>query len=65
MDDIFGGLVRTIGDGIAGLVGGAFAAMGAAVREIVGIFSGFLPGIWLPVVVVAVLLIVGWNLAKR
>ena len=65
MDDIFGGLVRTIGDGISGLLSGAFDAIGAAVREIVGIFSGFLPGVWLPVVVVAVLLIVGWNLAKR
>lgn len=65
MDDILGGLARTIGNGIAGLVTGAFEAMGNAVREVFGIFSGVLPGIWLPVVVVAVLIIVGWNLAKR
>jgi hypothetical protein len=65
MDQIFGGLARALGEGIAGLVGGAFQAMGAAVQQIVAIFQGILPGFWLPVVAIAVVLVVGWQLVKR
>jgi hypothetical protein len=57
--------MRTLADGITGLVGGAFRAFGAAVQAVVGIFQSLLPGFWLPVVAVAVLLVVGWSLIKR
>jgi hypothetical protein len=65
MDDVFGGLARAIGEGITGLVGGAFQAMGAAVNAIFAMLQGILPGLWLPVVAVAVVLTVGWKLIKR
>ena len=65
MDDVFGGFARAIGEGITGLVGGAFQAMGAAVNAIFAMLQGILPGLWLPVVAVAVLLVVGWKLIKR
>jgi hypothetical protein len=59
------GLARSVGDGITGLVGGAFAAIGAALRGIVAAGEQALPGglLW---AVVFVLLVAGaWTLAKR
>lgn len=65
MPDVFGGLARAIGDAISGLVSGAFAAFGAAVNGVVDALHGILPGLWLPVVGVAVVIAVGWQLIKR
>ncbi len=65
MGDAFDGLARAVGDGVAGLVGGAFQAIGAAFRGVFAALQGVLPGLWLPIVVVAVLIVVGWQLAKR
>ena len=65
MPDVFGGLIRAIGDGITSLVGGAFEALGAAANGIFDSLQALLPGLWLPVVVVAVLIVVGWQLIKR
>ena len=59
------GLARSVGDGITGLVAGAFAAIGAALRGIVAAVEQALPGglLW---AVVFVLLVAGaWTLAKR
>ena len=59
------GLARSVGDGITGLVAGAFAAIGAALRGIVAAGEQALPGglLW---AVVFVLLVAGaWTLAKR
>lgn len=63
--NIAGDLLRTLGDGIVGLVGGAFRAFGAAIQAVFGILHSLLPGLWLPVVALAVILIVGWSLIKR
>jgi hypothetical protein len=63
--DIAGDLLRTLGDGIVGLVGGAFRAFGAAVQAVFGILQSLLPGFWLPVVALAVILVVGWSLIRR
>ena len=65
MPDVFGGLIRAIGNGITSLVGGAFEALGAAANGIFDGLQALLPGLWLPVVVVAVLIVVGWQLVKR
>jgi hypothetical protein len=59
------GLARSVGDGITGLVAGAFDAIGAALRGIVNAGSQALPGglFW---AVIFVLLVAGaWTLAKR
>ncbi len=63
--DIAGNLVSTIAGGIAGLVGGAFRALGDAVQGVVQAFQSVLPGLWLPVVAFVVVVIVGWSLIKR
>ena len=59
------GLARSVGDGISGLVAGAFAAVGAGLRGIVAAGEQALPGglLW---AIVFVLLVAGaWTLAKR
>ncbi len=57
--------MRTLSDGIVGLIGGAFRAFGAAIQAVFGIFQSLLPGLWLPIVALAVILVVGWSLIKR
>jgi hypothetical protein len=61
MDD----LGRTVGNGITGLVGGAFDAIGDAVRGIVAAGERALPNGLLWAVVFVVLVIGAWTLAKR
>ena len=61
MDD----LGRTVGDGITGLVGGAFDAIGAALRGLVAEGQRVLPNGLLWVVIFVLLLIGAWTLAKR
>ena len=60
-----GGLVDSVGNGISGLVQGAFDAIGAALRGIVNAGNQALPSglFW---VIIFVLLVAGaWTLAKR
>jgi Flp pilus assembly pilin Flp len=61
MDD-FG---RTVGNGISGLVGGAFEAIGAALRGIVAAGERALPNGLLWAVIFVLLVIGAWTLAKR
>jgi len=59
------GLGRAVGNGITGLVGGAFDAIGGALRGIVDAGERALPNglLW---AVIFVLLVVGaWTLVKR
>jgi hypothetical protein len=65
MPDIFGGLIRAIGNGITSLVGGAWKALGGAANGVFNALHAALPGYWLPVVAVGVTLAVGWQLIKR
>jgi hypothetical protein len=58
-------LGRTVGDGITGLVGGAFEVIGDALRGIVAAGERALPGGLLWVVVFLVLVVGAWTLAKR
>jgi hypothetical protein len=59
------GLIRSVGNGIVGLVAGAFALIGGALRGIVHALETALPGGLLLVVVFVLLLIGAWTLAKR
>ncbi len=59
------GLGRAVGDGITGLVAGAFSVIGGALRSIVDAGHQALPGGLLWVVVFVAVAFVGWNLAKR
>ena len=59
------GLARSVGNGIVGLVGGAFDAIGAALRGIVNSLNAALPGGMLAAVVFVVLVLVAWQLTKR
>jgi len=61
MDD----LGRTVGNGITGLVGGAFEAIGAALRGIVAAGERALPNGLLWAVIFVLLVIGAWALAKR
>ena len=55
----------TIGDGITGLVAGAFAAIGGALRGIVAAGNQALPGGLFYLLLFVIVVVVGWNLAKR
>lgn len=59
------GLLTSVGNGLAGLVGGAFAAIGQALRGIVDGLNRALPNGMLLAVMFVVLLVVAWQLIKR
>ena len=59
------GLIRSVGDGITGLVAGAFEAIGVALRGIVGSLNAALPAGALPVALVALAFIAFWVLIRR
>jgi hypothetical protein len=61
MDD----LGRSVGNGISGLVSGAFEAIGAALRGIVAEGERVLPNGLLWAVIFVVLVFGAWTLAKR
>jgi hypothetical protein len=60
------GLVRGIGDGIAGLVGNAFGLIGATLTSIYTTLVGLMPGGIAGVAVAgALLLLLSWNILRR
>jgi hypothetical protein len=59
------GLGQSVGDGITGLVGGAFEAIGAALRGIVAEGERVLPNGLLWAVIFVLLVIGAWTFAKR
>jgi hypothetical protein len=60
-----GGLIQSVGNGIVGLVGGAFDLIGSALRGMVHAAEVALPGGMLFLVAFVLVAFVGWNLAKR
>jgi hypothetical protein len=62
--DGIGGLFDSLATAITGLFGGMVRAFGDAVQGVFDVFQSVLPGLWLPVVGIAIVLIVGWRLAK-
>jgi hypothetical protein len=60
-----GGLIDSVGDGITGLVAGAFAAIGAALRGIVNAGNQVLPYGLFWLVIFILVLAAAWTLAKR
>jgi hypothetical protein len=60
-----GGLIQSVGNGIVGLVGGAFDLIGSALRGMVHAAEVSLPGGMLFLVAFVLVAFVGWNLAKR
>jgi hypothetical protein len=59
------GLGQAVGNGITGLVAGAFDAIGSALRGIVNAGNQVLPNGLFWAVIFIVLVIGGWTLAKR
>jgi hypothetical protein len=59
------GLGRSVGDGITGLVAGAFDVIGGALRGIVNAGNQALPGGLFWVLIFILLVAGGWTLAKR
>ena len=57
-------LARAIGDGITGLVAGSFRALGAAVQTVINTFQTVLPGIWLPIAGILLIVFVLWLFKK-
>jgi hypothetical protein len=60
-----GGLIDSVGNGITGLVAGAFAAIGAALRGIVNAGNQVLPYGLFWLVIFILVLAAAWTLAKR
>jgi hypothetical protein len=60
-----GDFIGSIGNGIAGLVGGAFEVIGSTLRGMVASADAALPGGMLALVVFAALVATAWTLAKR
>ncbi|MCI0346254.1 MAG: hypothetical protein L0221_12555 [Chloroflexi bacterium] len=61
MDDF----VRSIADGIAGLIGGSISAISVAFDTIVGQLQVWLPGPLFPIVVGGAAILVGWWFLKK
>ncbi len=59
------GLVRAVGDGITGLVGGSLAAIGDALDGMVSALGAALPPGALPVIGVAAVLVLAWMILRR
>jgi hypothetical protein len=59
------GLLRSIGDGLTGLVEGALAAIGGALSGMVDALAAALPAGSLPVLGVAGALLLLWLILKR
>lgn len=59
------GLARSVGDGITGLVAGAFDAIGRALRGIVDAGNQALPGGLFFALIFVLLLVGAWTFAKR
>jgi len=59
------GLLRSVGDGITGLVGGAIGAIGSAASGIVNALSTALPAGAIPVIGIALVIVVLWKVLKR
>ena len=63
--NVAGNLIQSIGDGIAGLVGGAFRAIWLAGEGILHALQAALPALWLPAILVAILAFLAWTLVRR
>jgi hypothetical protein len=59
------GLARTVGNGISGLVAGAFEVIGGTIRTLFGMAQGALPGGVLFLVGFVVVVGLLWMWAKR
>jgi hypothetical protein len=59
------GLGQSVGNGITGLVAGAFDAIGAALRGIVNAGNQALPNGLFWVLIFVLLVVGGWTFAKR
>jgi Flp pilus assembly pilin Flp len=59
------GLGQAVGNGIVGLVGGAFDAIGGVLRGMVNAGNQVLPNGLFWVIIFVVLVAGGWTLAKR
>ncbi len=59
------GLVRAVGDGITGLVGGSIAAIGDAIGGMVSALGAALPPGALPVIGVVAVLLFAWVILRR
>jgi hypothetical protein len=52
-----GDFVRAIGEGVSGLVGGSIHALSVAFDTIIGTWQQALPGIWFPISIVVVIVV--------
>ena len=64
MDGI-GGLFQSLADAIVGLFGGMVRAFGDAIQGAFTAVQSILPGPWLPIVGVALVLFLFWQFIKR
>jgi type IV secretory pathway VirB2 component (pilin) len=60
-----GDFVRSIGEGVGGLVGGSIDALSNAFDTVVGDLQQMLPGPLFPIAVIAVVVLLFWWLFKK
>ena len=60
-----GDFVGAIGRGVSGLVGGSIHALSVAFDSVVGALSQLLPGVWLPIVAIGLVILVFRWLFKK
>ncbi|MEO8208306.1 MAG: hypothetical protein ABI598_04660 [Chloroflexota bacterium] len=63
--DVAGSLAGSIGENLAGLVGGMVRAVGQAASGVANVLQAALPGYGLAIVVVAGVILLGWLLIRR
>ena len=59
------GFVRSVGEGVGGLVAGSFSVIGQTLRGLVDALNRALPGGLLAAAVFLFLVIAAWQLARR
>ena len=59
------GFVRSVGEGVGGLVAGSFSVIGQTLRGLVDTLNRTIPGGLLAAAVFLFLVIAAWQLAKR
>ena len=59
------GFVRTVGDGLSGLIAGSIRALGFAFDTIVGTLEAWLPGPLFPAVLIGMGVATAWWLFKK
>ena len=63
--DALGNVLGGLGSTIGGLFSGILGAVGGAAREALHAFGSVVSVAWLPIVAIALIALLAWNVARR